>query len=611
MRLRALAIVLFPLLLVAWPQIARAGGPEFPAGGTRSLGRGGAGFARADDPSLMTRNPALLADLWDNQALIGAHFLLPRACFQPTGAYGLRVTGDDVSDFGQGPVYMQAQSGDKDLNGKPLVGYSDQPYPNVCYRGGAIFLPQIGLTMKLSPDLGVGLGFFPPDTAEINQWGNRDGTIDTPEGLRPNPLRYYRSHLNVSFFSLLGAIGYRIAPWIRVGAGFQWNVAAFEASNWTQALAGAYDPRKDVRTDVFGRDLFIPGVIASVDLKPIDALDIAIGFKWSDRVVSKAKLDITSGVFGTGQVFDYVDAMGQMHKVGSTIPTTLNNQTGIVNSPPIWVPQLSLGLRYAQRLKPEPKDRAKAHEAAGRTVEDHMLTERWDVEADAIYYFNSAYDYQGFTTQSANSVLRSIDSAGVTSESFFSVGRCIQPVDPMTKQCAGERIVRTNFGGKNQISARLGGDYNVLPGLFAVRAGVSYETDGQKIDFLNVMDYMLRRIGIHGGFTLRVADKTDISFAWAHFIQRKVRLQVNENYTNSPYPKKYKTAEDHFQPGLGVVGADGTGADQRNGFDGTAGVEIPNGDVTRSLTMPGPDFVNAGSYYYNLDVASVSFTQHF
>jgi len=64
MRLRAAAWTLAPLtFLLVLPPSAHAGGPEFPAGGTRSLGRGGAGFLRADDPSIMTRNPAALADL--------------------------------------------------------------------------------------------------------------------------------------------------------------------------------------------------------------------------------------------------------------------------------------------------------------------------------------------------------------------------------------------------------------------------------------------------------------------------------------------------------------------------------------------------------------------
>jgi long-subunit fatty acid transport protein len=603
--------LLAALALAMWPGAAMAGGPEFPAGGTRSLGRGAAGFLRADDPSTMTRNPALLADLVDDQAMLGAHFLLPKACFTPTGAQGWSVKNEDVSNFGDGPVFQQAQKGDTDLNGKPLKGYQDDPFPTVCYKGGAIFLPQLALSMKLSPDLGVGIGFFPPDASAINQWGNRDGTIDTPDGKRPNPLRYYRSHLSFSFFSILSAIGYRVADWLKIGAAFQWNVAAFQATTWTTALSNR-DPHNDIRTDVFGRDLFIPGFIASVESSPVENLDVAAGFKWSDRVVSKAKLDLTAGAFGTGQVFHYVDAMGNMHAVGSSIPTTTYNQPGTVNSPPIWVPQLSFGVRYADRLKPKPQDREKAKLLASPKVEDHMATERWDIEADAIYYFSSAFDYQGFTDRNATLTLRNIDAAtGVVSNTAANVGRCTTPLDPKSHLCPGDRVVKTINGGKNQITARVGGDYNVFPGIFAIRAGVSYETDGQKVEFLNVMNYMMRRLGIHGGFTLRVADKTDISFGFAHFIQRKVKLQVNDVSATNLYPRKYKTADYHFQPGLGVADFEGNAAPGKNGFDGIAGVEVPNGDASQPIDKTGPDFVNAGSYFYNLDVASLTFTQHF
>ena len=53
---------------------------------------------------------------------------------QPTGGYGWNVSDQDVSDFGDGPVYLQAPPGDKDLNGKPIKGYGDEPYPKVCSR---------------------------------------------------------------------------------------------------------------------------------------------------------------------------------------------------------------------------------------------------------------------------------------------------------------------------------------------------------------------------------------------------------------------------------------------------------------------------------------------
>jgi long-subunit fatty acid transport protein len=609
MRLRAAAWALALLtLFLAMPPAVHAGGPEFPAGGTRSLGRGGAGFLRADDPSIMTRNPAALADLWDDQALFGAHLLLVDACMQPTGGYSWGVTDQDVSNFGQGPVYLQAPENSKDLQGRPLKGYLNEPFPKVCYQGPAPFLPQIALSMKLSDKLGVGLGFFPPDTAATNQWGNRDGTVDTKNGLRPNPLRYYDSHLNVSFFSLLSAVGWRPADWLSVGLGFQWSMVIFSASTWTNAITSRA-PSNDIRADIFGRDLFVPGIIASANLRPIDALDIGLGFKWSDRVVSSAKLDIISGVWGNNKVFEYMESDGSISKVGSSVRSVSPNQPGTVNSPPIWVPQATFSLRFADRLKPRPKGDA-AHEAAGGVVEDHMSNERWDIEADAVYYFNSVYDAIKFTNTGATLDVVSIDAMGNRGSIPASVGKCQVAPDPVTKMCPNpSRLTTTPYHGKDQISVRVGGDYNLFPGLFAVRGGVSYETDGQDPQYFNVRNYMLSRTGIHAGVTLRVAEKTDISFAWAHFFQRDVTLQVNDTHTASPYPRDLKNPTYHFKPGKGVADVEGNGADAKNGFDGIAGVELPNGDLTR--TEIGPDFINAGSYYYHLDVASMTFTQHF
>ena len=573
-------------------------------------------MARADDANVMVRNPALLADLWDDQAMLGAHLLLVDACFLPTGAYGWGADSNppDVSDFGDGPVLLQAEQGDTYPDGRPLPLYADEAFPNVCYQGPAPFLPQVAVTMKLAPDLGVGLGFFPPDGAGLTQWGNRDGTVDTPKGKRPNPLRFFRSNQTVSFFTLLGAVGYRLNDFIRVGVGLQWNLAVFEATTWTTPQLPR-DTMNDIRTDVFGRDLFIPGVIASVDMKPIDALDIALGFKWSDRIKSKAKLDITAGAFGSGEPFEYIDATNGPTTLASSVPVTTPNQNGNVNTPPIWVPQLSAGIRFADRLKPMMHDWAKGKLGAGKTIEDSMSNERWDIEADFVYYLNSAYRRSQFTTNDAMLDIQHVQPDGSINVIPSEVGKCIAPdPNPAPGQPSCPKlghIVKTDFGGKNQISVRAGGDYNILPGLFTVRAGVSYETDGQDVAMLNVLNYMLSRVGVHGGLTVRIADKTDISFGFAHFIQQHIRLQLNQADSLAAYPRKYKMPQYNFTPGLGVGDIMGAGANNKADFDGTAGVEVPNGSKARPLNQPGPHYINAGTYHYDLDVMSLTFQQHF
>src|SRR5262245_61137517 len=114
------------------PSSAAAGGNEFPAGGTRNLGRGGSGFTRADDPNVMVRNPTLLADVWSNMALTGVHLLLPDSCFQATGNYGWNVKNEGVVNFGDGPLVTNV-TGAREPDGTPLPNLASEPYPKVCY----------------------------------------------------------------------------------------------------------------------------------------------------------------------------------------------------------------------------------------------------------------------------------------------------------------------------------------------------------------------------------------------------------------------------------------------------------------------------------------------
>jgi hypothetical protein len=548
----------------------------------------------------------LLADLWQDQALLGAHLALVHSCFRATGAYGWGAAGEDVADYGEGPLLLQASEGDTDPDGKPLERYADQAFPRECYDGPAPFLPQVALTAKLNDRLGIGLGFFPPDSARVSQLGRRDGTVDTPQGRRPDPLRYLRSNLSTGFFTLLAAAGYRLGPALRIGVGLRWTLLAFDVTQFS-AFGLGVNPHNDLRIDVFGRDLFVPSANASLQLKPFDALDIALSASWSDRIRSRAKLDVTASAFGTGAAFEYVDADAGPRSVAGALPTLTPNARLQVDAPPIWMPRLALGVRFADRLKPLSHDPAAAKRAAGKTVEDALEDERWDVEADAVYYLGSNFDSTRATSRDASVAARSISTNGTVTESSFYVGTCVDPAPnpaPGTDPCPKHvREVRTEHGGRNQLSLRAGGDYNPLPGLLALRAGVSYETDGQDVELHSPFDYMLSSVGLHAGLTLRLANKTDVSVGYAHFIHRNVRLQVNPG---SRYPRRYKSPEYDFAPGLGEPDIAGEHARERGGFDGVARADVPDGDDAR-----GPMFVNAGSFTSGLDVLSVSFTQHY
>ena len=90
-------------------------------------------------------------------------------------------------------------------------------------------------------------------------------------------------------------------------------------------------------------------------------------------------------------------------------------------------------------------------------------------------------------------------------------------------------------------------------------------------------------------------------------LQEPCILQVFNGEIISTYPLQYRMPQYNFRPGEGVPDAMNMGADQ-GGFDGTAGVEVPNADLAYAK---GPYYINAGSYFYHLDVLSVAFAQHF
>jgi hypothetical protein len=580
------------------PAPAAAGGAEFPAGGARGIGRGASNFLRADDPMVMTRNPALLADLWENMALAGANLMLVDSCFQATGTYGepfgYRPIGDDIANFGEGTVFLNPPTGATELDGTPLPRLGDEPLPEACYSGPVPIIPHVGLTMKLAPNLGIGLGFFPPDLAGLNQWGNRDGTIDTPDGRRPNPARWFRAHQNTSYFSALGAVGLRLADWITIGAGFQWSLVVYSVTSFTRVNQGL-STRDDVRSEVIGRDLFIPGLIASAHITPFEALDIAVGFKWSDRVESVAKVDATPGAFGNGASYEWLTEGGTERSSDSFIPTTTHNLRGTVSAPPVWVPQLSLGIRFADRLAPRTSMEKwnSAHMAAGRTVQDSMQTERWDIEANAIYYMNSLSDFRKFSHPGRTARLVSVSRDGVPVGTNTLAGACVRREN---NESSGDCLLAESpafLHGKDHLSLRLGGDYNILPGVFSVRAGVSYETDGTEPRYNDITNYMLGRTGLHVGATVRIAGKTDISIGYVHFIQKDVRL--TPNLRGAPLPNAWVEDPDRYN-----LVQEGEG-------DGVAGFPITDSPDPAE----GPLFANAGEYYYHLDVISIGLSQHF
>ena len=449
---------------------ADAGGLEYPAPGTRALGRAGAFTARADDPMALGYNPAALADAPGFQALVNLHLAFYSACVKRSGTYTDNATVRDVSEFGSSERLPGAG------------GYAFEEFPKVCNEGPPGPGPAAAATLSLQEDLGVGFGVLAPVTAGSVRWGNEDGSVIGVNGeRRPNPVRYMLLSSDGFVVFPTVAVGYRVLPAVRVGGALQWGVAKLDLLSYSVATGGE-NPKLDGRTEIALRDLFVPAAIASVLVTPLSGLDAGLTFRWSDDVRASADVDLVLGDFGTGEP-------------DSTIARNNRFEDASVVFPMPW--QVALGLRYGARRDDAP---------AGDRPGDPLTDEVWDVELDVVYELNSRVD---------EIRLRPDDDAVIRTRSVNAAGTVVESEVP-----AGT-LLTIPHRWKNQLGLRLGGDVNVVRGLLALRAGVSYESRGVDPSYAQTDFLPAARTGLHGGATVRLG-AIDVSVGYAHLFQETI-----------------------------------------------------------------------------------------
>jgi hypothetical protein len=167
-------------------------------------------------------------------------------------------------------------------------------------------------------------------------------------------------------------------------------------------------------------------------------------------------------------------------------------------------------VRFSDRIVSR-EDAAERQRISGE-VEDGMKNERWDIELNASYEFNSMVDTLYVRVPEGTAV----DIVDVTALGERSMQRINIP-----------RNVPLPHRWHDQLSLSLGGDWNVLPGLLAVRAGASFETQAINtpytwLDFLPAL-----RVGAHLGATVRLG-RFDISLAYAHIFQFDIETSREE-----------------------------------------------------------------------------------
>jgi long-subunit fatty acid transport protein len=368
--------------------------------------------------------------------------------------------------------------------------------PRVCNSAAPMPGPYVAFAFQPTPRLGIGIGFL--TTAGIGrvQYGRSDGTMVTPEGnVVPTPSRYLLVERNTpQFFPTVG-VGYEVTPWFRIGAAFGAGMVFTNFATTLNAdiLSPDNNPQFDLVTRADGADLFMPRLTGSAHFTPLPNLEIMTSFVWTRGMRSDIDLAIAS---------DDPVVQGILGGPEATI-----EGAQLRTSQP-W--RATVGIRYADVIRaPSPQARL-----LDGSVNDRMTNERWDIELDVSFERNSRVD--------AIEVFMPRDEEGN-----------LPQVGPATVE-----DVRLPQRWRDQWIVRLGGDYNVLPGVFAVRAGLSFETNGVTRGYEQLSFRPGQRVGLHAGLTYRIAHRVDVILAYIHIFEQDVTNteETAQLYVNSVNP---------------------------------------------------------------------------
>lgn len=364
-----------------------------------------------------------------------------------------------------------------------------ETFPTVCSDGSPTVLPQLAFSKDLADGLTLGAGVYvPPAAFRSVQYGNPETVM---AGGQPTPTRYLLVEADLlQAFPTVGA-AYELHPQVRLGAAFGWGITkvdfvntAFSRVTVLDTPLGDIDATADARNAIHATDAFVPRLNFGVWAQPVKDLPLELGlsFQWTGDVkTDEATLDLES--FNSEPID--ADAEATIEGVGFEVPQTS---------------RLALGARYAMPLDKPVDD-----------VGDRLSSEVFDVEANLVLTFGKRVD----------SVFVDIpDDATLTAEVP------VPGVDDVIVDLPDEIAIEHRW--KTQVALRLGADYNPLPGLLGLRAGLSFESDGVQKGYEQLDFTPFRRVGLHLGATVRIASMVDLSVAYAHIFQPDNELGVQD-----------------------------------------------------------------------------------
>ncbi len=416
--------------------------------GSEQMGRGGAWVARASDPLAAFYNPAGLAGQ-PTRLTLQANFNIQSTCFTRLKSNNDGTVRDGNPTAANSTIAPGAYF--------PQVCNQSQPFPD----------PQIAFTYQVTPRLGLGLAVIGPSAAGQQNWPTTlsDGS--------PAPQRYLLLSANTLLLTPTLGIGWEPINNLRIGAAFIWGVATFDIANdsWgsntgnvTQKGGNLSPSQNDIKGELNVSSFFIPGFTAGAIWSPTSNLDIAGWYKFMSTLDAKGSVKTTVGTGAKASVTDTTQA-----NCGE--PQAMPAQVCTPNSVELKIPipmEAKVGVRFHQ-------PRQGVEQAHRR---DPMATDVYDIEADLTWANDSAFQQIGITLPN----VAVNGSPGVNLPPDASVIHNFQDV----------------FG------ARLGGDYNLLPNVLAIRAGGYYQTAAQPSQYQNIDFVGAWEFGLALGGTVRI-----------------------------------------------------------------------------------------------------------
>lgn len=447
---------------------ARAAGVEDAPGGSIALGRA-ANYVSVRDFMAIWQNPANLAVVLGRDAGLELRLPVFNACF------------DRARD--------------------PEVSYKlEESFNKVCNESKVFPTGNVGYAMSFDNGLGFGVGVFTPASTAKSSFGNDNLVTFEPRAGEVYPItetgtesanRYMLIERNVLAAFLMAGVGYQIIPELRIGLSAGAGFAKVQYKS-VSSLSGQTFVDQEVLTNVHVTDWFVPRMTLSAVGSPLPQLDIMFQATFNGDIEASGHVDAeANGIKGAPR--------GDCRSADPGPHCRVEDAKLRV---PFQRAELTLGVRYG--FTRPGHNAGPKHDPQVDEIADIEFNAYWSNTANVDAYRLTLYDVDA---REPARIDFSSDPAGLPA-----------PLPP-------NAVIPHRW--KNTYGMRLGADYNVLPRLLSVRAGLSYESSAVRTSYMNIDYFPTQKVGIHLGASVMLG-MVKVSVAYAHLFYPGLDVGVGD-----------------------------------------------------------------------------------